>query len=166
MGDDPRLILCDGTDGFGGLGGGCGMGVSVESSNELGHLFVALDASEGSFGVEHAGGGPAQHHLPVAPAGDVAVGGPGDRDHRVDRVAGGEGLGEPAVDAESGDGEHLFQAFAQRRGGAGVAACQAGCEGLGVGQALVGVGVPERLDQLGVDEGFLLFWQVVGYVIG
>ena len=51
------------------------MGVSAEGVDELGHLLVALDAAEGSFGVEHARGGPAQHHLPVAPAGDVSVGG-------------------------------------------------------------------------------------------
>jgi hypothetical protein len=81
------------------------VGVSVEGGDELGHLFVALDAAEGSFGVEHAGRGPAQHHLAVAPPGDVAVGGRGDGDHRLDRV----GRGELAVDAEAGDGEHLVQ---------------------------------------------------------
>jgi len=96
------------------------VGVSVEGGDELGHLFVALDAAEGSFGVEHAGRGPAQHHLAVAPPGDVAVGGPGDGDHRLDRVGRGERLGEAAVDAEAGDGEHLVQDFAQRRGRAGV----------------------------------------------
>ena len=38
-----------------GVGDGFGVGVSVEGGDELGHLFVALDAAEGSFGVEHAG---------------------------------------------------------------------------------------------------------------
>ena len=61
--------------------------------DELGHLLVALDAAEGPFSVEHAGRGPAQHHLPVAPTGDVTVGRAGYRDHRLDRVAGGKGLG-------------------------------------------------------------------------
>jgi hypothetical protein len=41
------------------------VGVSAQCLDELGHLFVALDAAEGSLGVEHARGGPAQHHLPV-----------------------------------------------------------------------------------------------------
>ena len=80
-----------------GVGDGFGVGVSVEGGAELGHLFVALDAAEGSFGVKHAGRVPAQHHLAVAPPGDVAVGGRGDGDHRLDRV----GRGEPAVDAEA-----------------------------------------------------------------
>ncbi len=35
------------------------MGVSVQGIDELGHLLVALDAAEGSLGVEHAGGGAA-----------------------------------------------------------------------------------------------------------
>jgi hypothetical protein len=61
------------------------VGVSVERSNQLRHLIMALDAAEGSFGVEHAGGGPAQHHLPVPPAGEVAVGGTRDGDHRLER---------------------------------------------------------------------------------
>src|SRR6202011_1209657 len=54
-----------GTDRFG-VGAGVGVGVSAQGVDELGHLLVALDAREGSLGVEHAGGGPAQHHLPVA----------------------------------------------------------------------------------------------------
>src|SRR5258708_14751222 len=58
------VTLCGGTGRL-----GVGVGVSLEGGNELGHLFVALDAAEGSLGVEHAGGGPAQHHLPVAPTG-------------------------------------------------------------------------------------------------
>src|SRR6478735_4164841 len=60
-------ILGGRTDGFGGLGG-ARVGVSVERVDELGHLLVALDTAERSFGVEHAGGGPTQHHLPVTPA--------------------------------------------------------------------------------------------------
>ena len=41
--------------------------MSAEGVDQLGHLLVSLDAAEGSFGVEHARGGPAQHHLAVAP---------------------------------------------------------------------------------------------------
>ena len=37
--------------------------MSAEGVDELGHLLVALDAAEGSLGVEHAGRGPAQHRV-------------------------------------------------------------------------------------------------------
>src|SRR6476469_4473721 len=87
FGDDPWRTLGGGPDRFG-VGAGFWAGVSAQGVDELGHLLVALDAAEGPFGVEHSRGGPAQHHLPVAPAGDVAVGGSGDRDHRFDRVGG------------------------------------------------------------------------------
>ena len=72
------------------------MSVSVERFDELRHLLVALDPAERSLGVEHPGGGPAQHHVPVAPTGHVAVGGPGDGDHRLDWVGGDQRLREPA----------------------------------------------------------------------
>ena len=58
------VTLCGGTNRF-----GAGVGVPLEGGDELGHLLVALDAAEGSLGVEHAGCGPAQYHLPVAPTG-------------------------------------------------------------------------------------------------
>jgi hypothetical protein len=61
---------------------------------EFGIIHLPPGTFSDTFGVEHAGRGPAQHHLPVAPAGDVAVGGPGDGDHRLDGVTGGECLGE------------------------------------------------------------------------
>jgi len=60
LGDDPWWTLGGCADAF-----GAGVGVALEGGDELGHLFVALDAAEGSFGVEHAGRGPAQHHLPT-----------------------------------------------------------------------------------------------------
>jgi len=112
--------------------------------DEPGHLLVALDPAEGSFGVEHAGRGPAQHHLSVAPAGDVAVGGPCDGDHDLDGVAGGEGFREAAIDAETGDGEHLLESFAQRRGRTGVVLIQLCSKVFGVAQPGVGVGMTER----------------------
>ncbi len=41
LGDDPSWTLGGGTDAF-----GAGVGVSLESGDELGHLLVALDAAE------------------------------------------------------------------------------------------------------------------------
>src|ERR671933_541628 len=56
-------MLGGGTDSF---GASCGVwvGVSAQRGDEVGHLLVALDPAEGALRVEHAGGGPAQHHLP------------------------------------------------------------------------------------------------------
>jgi hypothetical protein len=47
---------------------------------------VAVDAAELFAGFDHAGGAPAQRHLPVAPAFDVACVFAADRDHRLDGV--------------------------------------------------------------------------------
>jgi hypothetical protein len=55
-----------------------------------------------------------------------------------------------------GDGEHLLQALAQASGGAGVCFGQHTSQRLGVGQPLVGVGVAEGLDQLGVHPRLVL----------
>ena len=65
LGDDPWWIPGGGTDSFGG-GAGFGVGVSGKGVDELGILLMALNAAEESLGVGHAGGGPAQHHLPCA----------------------------------------------------------------------------------------------------
>ena len=73
--DDARSTLASGTDGCGAVVAE-GVGMSVQRGDQLRHLRVALDAAEGSLGVEHASGGPAQHHVFVARAGDDGVGGP------------------------------------------------------------------------------------------
>ena len=49
------------------------MGVPVQGIDELGHLLVAPDAAEGSLGVEHVRGGPAQHHLRLLVVSVVAL---------------------------------------------------------------------------------------------
>ena len=40
----------------------------MEGFDELGQLLGALDRSEGTFGVERPGGGPARHHVAIAPS--------------------------------------------------------------------------------------------------
>lgn len=67
------------------------------TSTSWGICLWPFDAMEGSFGVEHAGRGPAQHHLAVAPAGAVTVGRSGYRDHRLDGVTGDEGFGQAPI---------------------------------------------------------------------
>jgi hypothetical protein len=44
----------------------------------------------------------------------------GDGDHCLDTVRVRQRPAQPATDTEPGDGEHLLQSFAQRRGGVGV----------------------------------------------
>ena len=61
-------------------------------------------------------------------------------------LTGGEGLGEAAVDAEAGDGEHLLQPLAQAGGRAGIVLIQLSGKVFGIAQPGVGVGVGERLD--------------------
>jgi hypothetical protein len=42
-------------------------------------------------------------------------------------------FGEPAVDAQTGDGEHLVQPLAQRRGRAGIVLLQLRSKAFGIG---------------------------------
>jgi hypothetical protein len=56
-----------------------------------GASLVAFDPTELGLGDEHPGGGPPVGHRGVLPAFDVALGGVGDRDHRLDRVGVGQG---------------------------------------------------------------------------
>ena len=46
-----------------GVPSGFGMGVAVQGLDEQWDLAVALDATEGSLGVEHVRGGATQHQL-------------------------------------------------------------------------------------------------------
>src|SRR5215210_6974595 len=56
----------------------------------MGEVLVADDLAELGFGFEHAGGRPAQAHVAVLPALDVAAGGAADADHRLDWVRRGQ----------------------------------------------------------------------------
>src|SRR3954467_2156367 len=62
-GCDDFLIVHGGADSSGDFG--------VERGAQLRQVQVAVDAAELLAGLEHAGGAPAQRHLPVAPALDV-----------------------------------------------------------------------------------------------
>src|SRR6478672_11705984 len=159
LGDDPWWTLGCGTDAF-----GAGVDVSLEGGDELGHLLVALDAAEGAFGVEHAGRGPAQNHLPVTPTGYIAIGRFGDGDHRFDGVGRGQRPGEAAVEAQPADGEHLLQPLPQRRGRTGMTLLQLRGKAFGIAQPGVGVGMVERLNQLGVHPRLLFVRQVISDV--
>jgi len=60
---------------------GCGAAggeVVLDGQGEGGEVLVADDLSELAFGFEHPGGGPAQAHVAVLPALDVAAGGAAD----------------------------------------------------------------------------------------
>jgi len=95
--------------------------------------------------LEHAGGAPAQRHLSVAPALDVAGVVAADRDHRLlrhERVAGrndpvgrAHRSGERGWHAAAEHGEGLGEALAQARGGAGVGLVQLAGERLELASA-------------------------------
>ncbi len=59
---------------------------AVEGGPQSGQVQVAVDAAELLAGFDHAGGAPAQRHLPVPPAFDVAGVVTADRDHRLDAL--------------------------------------------------------------------------------
>src|SRR6266571_6720954 len=98
--------------------------VAFDRNDEGGEVAVADDLPKLAFGFEHAGGGPAQRHLARGPALDVALGAADDLDHRLARIRRLERALQVAADVEPGERERLLQAFAQRAGGAGVAAVE------------------------------------------
>ncbi len=99
--------------------------VVLDRDDEFGEVAVADDSPKLSLGFEHAGGGPAQRHLARGPALDVALGAADDLDHRLAGVGRLErALERCRVIAEPGEGERLFDSFAQRAGGAGMRALE------------------------------------------
>jgi len=82
---------------------------------------VTVDAAELLAGLDHPGRAPAQRHLPVAPALDVAGVFTADRNHRLDRIGRAQRAGEGGRHTEAQHGERLVQALAQagRRAGLG-----------------------------------------------
>ncbi len=62
-------------DGFNGGFGFCLFHVRLKGSFKAGEVPVGLEAPEGFRGFHEAGGGPAQGHLGVPPAFDVALNG-------------------------------------------------------------------------------------------
>ena len=60
--------------------------VALDLDDEFGEVGVADYAAELPFGLEHAGCGPAQRHLPGLPAFHVAARAAHDLDHRLARV--------------------------------------------------------------------------------
>src|SRR5215208_2112656 len=93
------------------VGGAFGGDVALDGDGELGEVWVTDDAPELVLGFEHAGGGPAQAHVAVLPAPDVAADAPDGLDHRLARVRRGECALEPATDAEPRDRPRLIQAL-------------------------------------------------------
>src|SRR6266536_3814991 len=98
--------------------------VAFDRDDEGGEVAVADDLPKLAFGFEHAGGGPAQRHLAGGPALDVALGASDDLDHRLAWVRALERALQVAGDAEPAERERLLHLFAQRAGGAGVAAVE------------------------------------------
>jgi len=72
-----------------------------------------VDLAQTGFGFEHACGGPAQAHVAVLPALDVAADAPDGVDHWLAGTRPGERALEAAVHPKADDGERLLEALAQ-----------------------------------------------------
>ena len=87
---------------------------------------VAVDPAELLAGFDHAGGAPAQRHLSVSPAFDVAGVVAADADHRLDRVGRAQCPGQGGRHAESEHGQRLGQALTHAGRGSGMGLVELG----------------------------------------
>ena len=158
------------------LGGGyCGIvdgrglvELSVESASQRWQVEVTVHPAELLGRFAHPGGAPAQRHLSVPPALDVAGVVPADLDHRLNRVCRPQGADQGRRDAEPADGEGLGQALPEAGRGAGMGPLEVpgqllegglGGEGVGVpvgGPYLLGRQRGEGLGRLGFDVADLV----------
>src|SRR4051794_29522476 len=115
-GCDDLLIVHGGADSSGDFG--------VERGAQLGQVQVTVDPTELLAGLDHAGGAPAQRHLPVAPALDVGRVGPADGDHALDRVGRAQGAGQRRRHFQAQHGEGLGESLAQAASRTGVGLVQ------------------------------------------
>ncbi len=67
------MRLCGGHDGFKGAVGLSLSHVVLQGDSQDGELVVGLETTEGLLRLQHAGGGPSEGHLGMAPALDVAL---------------------------------------------------------------------------------------------
>ena len=74
-------------------------------------LPVGLEPPEALGGLHHAGRGPAQRHLGIPPAFDVAADLPNGAVHVFDDVGARQRPTQLDRQAEAGDGENLIDAF-------------------------------------------------------
>ena len=100
----------------------------IQGLEEGAQLAAAAQLAHAGGRVAERAGHPAQHHLPVAPALDVA----GVAGHRAVQVLDGVGRAQRAVrrpgDAQCLDGQRLLEALAQTGRGTGVPGLQRRCQ--------------------------------------
>jgi hypothetical protein len=140
--------------------------VALDRDEEGGEVAVADDLPELPFGFEHAGGGPAQRHLPGTPALHVALRPADDLDHRFDRVRALERPLEVAADAEPGERERLLHPLAERAGGAGVGVVELAAELPELVEGAVVVVMRPRSSQPLLHPRSFPLGEVVEHVIG
>ena len=75
--------------------------VRLEGGAEDGELAVGLEAVEGLLGFQHARGGPAERHLGIALALDVAAGLPDGAERILDDVGAGQHSAVPSSSISS-----------------------------------------------------------------
>src|SRR3954451_22888951 len=77
------------------VSGSLGGDIAFHGEGQLGEVSVADDLAELTLGFEHPGGGPAQAHVAVLPALDVARDAANGLDHRLAGVRRGNRALEP-----------------------------------------------------------------------
>ena len=97
---------------------------------------VTVDAAELFAGLDHAGGAPAQRHLPVAPAFDVGGVLAAHGDHRLDAVRRAQRTRQRGRHTQAQHGERLVEALTQAGRRTGMGAVQLLGEGLQGGLGL------------------------------
>ena len=100
-------------------GSGDGADMPLQSGAQAGQVEVSVDTAELLAGFDHAGGAPAQCHLPIAPAFDVARVVSADRDHRLHCVRAAQGPGQGGRHPESEHGQGFGHPLTEAGGGAG-----------------------------------------------
>ena len=128
---------------------------------ELLHVAVAAQLAEPVLGIAERAGDPAQRHLSVPPALDVAR---VVRDRAVqvlDRVGRAQRAVQRAGDAQALDGQCFLQSLAQARGGAGMLGLQRGRQALQLLLGQLGAATVPGVAQRAPDAGVQFLGQVL-----
>jgi hypothetical protein len=89
---------------------------SAERGDQRRHISIPFYPTEALDGFEHAGGDPAQHHLPTPPALDVALHVTRATEQTLGGVRGGQRAAQSRGEIQRQDGEGFIEAFPEALG--------------------------------------------------